>query len=179
MAELILIVEIDETLAQEYFDYAGAKIRDAREPFREVMHEVIFPAMREQMDSEGERSGDPWQELSEKYRLWKESSPWGGAPILELTGKMERALFDSHSYRATKDHLTYAPKSDYAHWHQGGGYVEGRPPQRKILELIFEDELHIEGIFENWLDELRTANPRRGSADLNYSPTIPLFDILG
>lgn len=176
MATILLSVDIDDATTQEWFTYAGYHIRDAREPLRDTMQDVIWPAIREQLDSQGSRSGDPYEQLSEKYAAWKELR-YPGEPILTLTGDMERALFHPRSYRVTRDSLYYHPNSDYAHWHQEGGYVEGRPPQRVIIELIPTDYQMIEAVFQSWLDDLRSTNIRRGS-DFS-AQSAPFIDILG
>lgn len=174
---VFLTIDIDDALAKEYFDYAGYKIRDARDPLKQVMHDVIFPAIREQLDTEGMRSGDPWPALNEKYREWKELN-YPGEPILRLTGALESELFAYHSYYITRSAIHYEPQSDYGHYHQTGGYVYGRPPQRVILDITGEDEVMIEGIFELWLDELRTFNRRRGAPIETFRPSLPGIDVL-
>lgn len=174
---ILLEIDIDEFTAQEWFTYAGYHIRDAREPLRTTMHDVIWPAIREQLDSQGGRSGRAYDPLSEEYGEWKELH-YPGQPILRLTGDMDRALFAPNSYRATRDSLRYRPQSDYAHYHQEGGYVEGRPPQRVIIELIPEDYHKMEGIFQSWLDELRFSNTRRPNTT-GDSSGIPDVNILG
>lgn len=173
---ILLHIEIDDAKAQEFFNYAGYKIRDAREPLRDTMLQVVWPAIRDQLASEGRRSGNPWPELSDKYREWKELNH-GSLPILYLEGDMWDALFDRNAYRVTRERLTYHPQNDYAHWHQEGGYIEGRPPQRTIIDLIPEDYDEIDMIFQDWLDELRTTNRARGtSVEFQSGPSI---DILG
>jgi hypothetical protein len=176
--EVILRVDIDIATADAYFLYAGYKIRDAREPLRDVMHEVVWPAIRGQLDEKGARSGAPWQELSEEYGAWKELR-YPGEPILRLTGAMERSLFDPFSYRVTMQNLTYRPLDEKVSWHQTGAERSrgGRLPQRVIVELTVEDYETVDDIFTEWLDELRTANARRGP--LGTPPGAPSIDILG
>lgn len=160
---VILSTDIDAGLAEAWFEYAGYKIRDAREPLDDVMHRVVWPAIREQLRTEGVRSGEKWPGLSTKYESWK-IQRYPGEPMLRLTHDMEKALFDSRSYRVTSDSLVYRPNDEKVAWHQEGADRERNVlPQRTIVELITEDYEDIEGIFQNWLDELRTANIRRGN----------------
>jgi hypothetical protein len=56
---------------QAWFKYAGYKARDAREPFRRIAFEVILPAIEEQFATEGDRSGDFWEDLTEPYGMYK------------------------------------------------------------------------------------------------------------
>lgn len=173
---LLLQIGIDEQKAQEYFTYAGYKIRDARDPLRDTMLRVVWPAIREQLATEGARGGTPWPELSAKYAAWKDLH-YGVLPVLYLEGAMWDALFDRQSYRVTRESLRYRPRNDYAHWHQDGGYIPGRPPQRTIIDLIPEDYDQVEIIFQDWLDELRVTNRARGNETGFLSG--PSIDILG
>jgi hypothetical protein len=170
---IILDIDIDTALAQAYFDYAGYHVRDARPPLTDVKNFVIIPAIRGQLSSRGVRGGKPYEPLSLDYEKRKAADGYGMEPILRRTGAMEMALFDEDAFHITSQHLDYEPDSEYAFWHQVGGYVFGRPPQREIIVLTTSDAEEIEDIFTIWLDDLRTANTRRGVPDANMRPGIP------
>ena len=180
MYPVILDIDIDTAQADAYFAYAGYKIRDAREPLRRSMLEVVFPAVREQLDTAGAHAGTPYQPLTTPYRGWKERH-YPGQPILRLTGDMERELFDPLSYRVTSDELIYRPKDPKVAYHQTGRNVSGKGgymPARPPVALSADDIGQIDDIFTEWLDELRLGNRARPNFTL---PGIgaPPINILG
>lgn len=179
MSWVILDIDVDTALADAWFEYAGYHIRDAREPLRRSMLEVVFPAIREQLDTSGAHAGTPYEPLADEYGAWKELA-YPGEPILRLTHDMERALFDPLSYRVTRDLLEYRPRDFKVAYHQEGreagakgGYMPARPP----VALSVGDVEEIETIFTDWLDELRVTNRRRGSDTFGAIP--PNINILG
>lgn len=179
MAVSFISVDVDDSRLQEFFAFAGYKARDLRDPLRESMDDVVIPAIREQIFSQGERSGQPYDPLNEEYELEKIDAVGFAVPILVRSGQMLADLTADSSYRVFKDHAVYNPESDYAHWHQTGGTTKGRPPRRVILNLIPEDEEHIQRIFEAWLAELRDANrARRGSGQMPSFNILDHFNIL-
>lgn len=171
---MIVRIEIDTAHAQAFFDYAGNKVRDAKEPLRNIRDWVIIPAIDDQLETEGGHGLSPWEPLSSEYERRKIADGYGDKPILERDGSMRKALLSKRAFRISRQELDFDPQYanpnvDYAGWHQGGGYVPGRPPQRTIIDLTVEDEEEIEMIFYDWLDELRTASDR--------SPTSEAFGI--
>lgn len=180
---MIVRIDVDSLQATAFFDYAGRKVRDARKPLRDVRDWVIIPAVTEQLDSEGDRGFYPWPDLSPKYEIRKDEDGYGDRPILEREGDMRRALLSKRAFIITRSELEYEPERanpevDYAGWHQGGGYVAGRPPQRTIVDLIPEDEEEIEMIFEAWLDDLREAGGREPDVNVSFGVT-DMIEILG
>lgn len=175
----ILDVSIDTHQVDDWFVYAGYKARDAREPLRESIQNVVVHAAREQILSEGSRSGQPYEALNEEYELEKIEAVGFAHPILVRTGKMLRDLDDRTAVRVHMHSAHWNPYNDYLHWHQTGGYVEGRPPQRVVVALTTEDYEDIQDIFENWLTDLRHTNRRRtGPAELPSFSVQDYFDIL-
>lgn len=177
MTVVVLEIDVDSATTHAWFQYAGYHIRDAREPLREVFDEVLLPGVEAQFDTEGESAGTPWEQLTEDYEARK-IAKYGFMPILEASGKGKRDIIGTPP-RITKMYLRWSPKSDYMHWHQSGGYVPGRPPQRPWLVITAEDELQIQGIFESWLDELRGGNTRRGAPDAGFLGAVPDITTLG
>lgn len=165
MPTVILEIDIDEALAQEYFEYAGYHVRDMRDPFRRVADEVILEAVEGQFNEKGARSGSPWPPLSDEYWEWKELN-YPGMPMLRLTDRMYNAMLnDPRAFHITRDSLRYAPRDPKVEFHQSGQSRErgGTLPPRRTVELIAEDYEQIQFIFQDWLDELRAANIRRGA----------------
>lgn len=171
--------ELHDSVMQEWFAYAGYKARDAREPFREIAYTVIRPGIVEQFATEGRRLyTEGWKPLSESYAKYKAKDGYGEKPILQRKGAMKDAMESWTAFRVHQHNLSYEPVvPDYAHWHQTGGYVEGQPPQRKIVDITTDDEIEIQYIFEKWLDDLRFDNRRRPNAAGGIS-LFPGFSVL-
>lgn len=174
-----LEVRVDTHEVDEFFAFAGFKARDQRDPLRESIEDVVHPAIKKQIASQGTRSGEPYQPLNEEYELRK-IEDWGFAiPILVASGQMLQDLTSDTSYRVFKSHAWYRPESEYAHYHQQGGRQRGRPPKRVILNLVPEDYEKIQDIFEAWLAELRDANrARRGRGSMPDFNIADSFSIL-
>jgi phage gpG-like protein len=163
-------VDVDDKQAIAFFEYAGYKTRDAREPLRKVAMEVIYPGIVEQFEEEGARTGG-WQPLNKKYLKQKAKDGYGDKPILERTGEMKDALLDPEAFHVYKTKLTYRPNApDRAVWHQQGRDDENYMPARPWLVITEEDNAQIRDIFTDWLDELRTSNPRRGGTEVYMGP---------
>lgn len=169
--------QVDDTTAQAWFTYAGYKIRDARLPLSRVAFEVIRPGIEEQFATEGARTGG-WRPLTFEYEYYK-TLQWGERPILEASGEGKRRMLAVSAFHIHKTSLVYDPDDPgYMHWHQTGGYVPGRPPQRQIVTITTEDEAKIEAIFMEWLDSLRRSNRARPNDVGNFGGPMPGFDIL-
>lgn len=175
----LLSVSFDSRELESWLAFAGFKARDLRDPLRKSLNEVVVPAIREQILSQGARSGDPYEGLNDDYEEEKMDAVGFTIPILVRSGQMLQDLTADTATRVFMDHAWYRPDNDYAHWHQTGGYVEGRPPQRVILDLIPEDYEEIQSIFNAWLAELRDANrTRRGPGTLPDFNIADSFNIL-
>lgn len=175
---MIVRATIDTSQIDQWVVFAGYKARDAREPIREALEHVVVPAIDEQIASQGSRSGDPYPDLSTKYMSDKIEEYGFAYPMLIASGQMMKDLHDDTAIRVFRDHGYYRPKNDYMQYHQEGGWIEGRPPQRVILDLITEDYDEIQDIFEAWLAELRDTNrARRGAGVMPSFDVADLFDI--
>lgn len=182
--ETFIRLDVDDAEMQEWFVYAGYKVRDARAPFARVAYDVIRTGIYEQFATEGERSGEPWEPLSEEYQRRKIQDGYGDKPILERTGSMKDDLTAFDAFQITREHMRYAPRAErqmarygkrYDHYHQTGGDIFGVPPRRQIADVTRDDMAQIEHIFTAWLDDLRTHNMRRPGS--SGASRIPFFDI--
>lgn len=174
-------IKVDDREVINFFEYAGYKTRDARDPLSKVAYEVIYPGIQIQFITEGARTGG-WQSLSTMYEKQKAADGYGAKPILERTGAMKKDLLDISAFRVTRTSMHYHPRDthrvaeygsgEYAEYLQQGRYDEHYMPPRPWLVVTPEDERKIYDIFYEWLDELRTANrSRRGTAV--YMGSIP------
>lgn len=173
---LSITIRIDDEQAQEYFAYAGYKIRDMRDPLRDVRDQVIRPAIREALDSEGESIGEVWPAYSEDYGTRKETSLYADEPMLTRTRTARAVLDNPAAYHITQTKLDYFIFSDYMYYHQSGEAMGGK--QRRWLDITTDDEYQIQGIFEAWLDELALANRRRGNPEYGRTFGVPNVEVL-
>lgn len=161
--------KVHDAQLQAFFAYAGYKARDLREPFRKIAFEVLLPGIAEQFATEGERSGEFWEDLSTPYDLYKELR-WGPKPILEASGAGKAALLNPGAFEIHAHSMRYSPDApEYMDYHQTG---TSKMPARPWLRITPDDELQMTDIFEDWLDDLRSANQRRGPVT-GYSGPIP------
>lgn len=115
-------------LALQRFDDFRPIFADWGEDFRRRQHSVFA--------GEGAFEGrSRWQELSPRYREWKEIR-YPGRGILERTQRMRLSLTDKthpdHVEEATQLELAIGTRVSYAIYHQRGG---AKLPQRKVIEL--------------------------------------------
>lgn len=157
---------------EAFFEYAGYKVRDMREPLTETK-DHIQSVMNLQFLTEGEYRSGGWVPLSPDYEEWKIAHSPGS--ILVLTDEMRQVVLSDGSWAVLTDEAEFYPLSEKAGWHQEGVLDRGRGgelPARPILELNEADYAYIEQVFVEWLDELRTANIRRGLPDASIRPAI-------
>jgi phage gpG-like protein len=107
-------------------DFA-AQIEDLTElwhRFADLMAEVET----ERWDSEGFGS---WPPLAASTLRQKH-----GGQLMVDTGALLASLTGSQAIKEiSPQRMVYGTDVDYAHWHQDGGYKEGRPPRRVILDV--------------------------------------------
>jgi hypothetical protein len=48
--------------------------------------------------------------------------------------------------------MSWGTGVEYAHWHQDGGSIPGRPPQRKVLDVRAEDRQKLERVMVTWIN---------------------------
>lgn len=159
-----------------FFEYAGYKTRDMREPLHEVKY-IIQESIDNRLENEG--YGE-WEPLTERYGEWKMlRAPM--APMLELSGEMRQVIDSEDAWRLTATTLTYDTMQadpglagQLPGFHQEGAERSkgGRLPARTILDLSEGDYEAMEQAFVDWLDGLRDANARRGFADASLRPSV-------
>src|SRR6185437_2709223 len=169
--ELFNARELGLSDAEEFFIYAGYRSADMREPLHRAKA-IIQMSMQGAFDTEGVSTGLPWVPLSDDYAAWKESSIWAGEPMLRLTHEMLDVVMSDEAWHITMENAIFSPPSEKAGWHQagvlgrhGGGRNHDGPnplPARPFLNLGDAEYGAIEEVFYQWLDDLRTANTRRG-----------------
>lgn len=170
---IVFSYKVNDAEAQEFFDYAGFKSRDMREPFERVLDFVrMFEAAV--FESEGEvLLGERWTELSDDY-LARKIAEWGPKPILRASDDL--FLLAITEGRAYTTGVTYEVDAvsdrgfDYGEAHMSG---TNRMVPRPWFGWTEDHEEYTRFVFEEWLDELREANARRGPAEPNARPEPP------
>lgn len=77
-----------------------------------------------------------WPPLAESTVLQK-----GSAEILVDSGDLRDSLVDpGRAARTTSKTMEWGTDADFAHWHQEGGTIEGRPPERQVIPDPFPVE---------------------------------------
>lgn len=90
--------------------------------FNDTMDEIV----QEQFSSHGHGA---WPPLAESTLQQKGAHGFSSEPLVR-TG----TLLDSfHALTMAPQQFIYGTDVEYAHWHQDGGYVAGRPPQRQEI----------------------------------------------
>jgi len=115
----------------------------------------ILPYLRRQSELQfstlGGRSGDEWQELSDRYAQWK-AVHYPGQPILKASGEMFRSLIEEGNADTIADvtpgQLDYGTRNPKAGYHQTGG---GRLPARVVLAVTNEDREAIQNAARAYL----------------------------
>lgn len=87
---------------------------------------------------------------------WSPNTRVHGDRLLHLTGALEESLVDPGQavLEESAMSMTWGTGVEYAGYHQDGGSVPGRPPQRVILELRGEDRARIEPEIVGWLNQV-------------------------
>lgn len=121
-------------------------------PLWERFERVLSEVGKERFDSEGygEWQGLAASTIDQRIRLG-----FGAGPILRRTGDLRDSLVDpARASRKSPRTMTWASDSDYAGYHQDGGSIPGRPPQRVVLELRVEDRRRLETQMVSWVNEI-------------------------
>lgn len=132
-----------------------------------------YAGMLEASDIYHQSQRDRFASASEEDGTWKPLAPStvkqhaaiGDSPphILHLTGDLEDSLQRSHEdhvLEITDNSVIEGTNNEYAHFHQTGGDVAGRPPQRTVY---VPPESNI-------LDDMKTAIVRGIADTLGVNP---------
>lgn len=180
---ILISYNVDDREAQAFFDYAGYKTRDMREPLERVLRFVRAFEM-EVFASEGEALlGHQWDELSDnppgRGYLSRKERERPGQTILRYDDDLWLQAISAG--RTTVDSLTYEVTAqnkrgfDYGEAHMTG---TDKMPARPWFGWTQSHEEFTQYVFELWLDELRTANARRGEINSGARPQAPSIDFI-
>lgn len=118
------------------FERAGDAIADFGKFVFPKLEPVFEAAVEAQLAGEGVGPSGPYAPLSPSYAEWKESNA-PGMPILQLTGRMARALTQGSSPEAWRqwsasDFSFGTTGVEYASFHQTG---TGKMPRRALFDF--------------------------------------------
>lgn len=106
----------------------------------------------ERFDSEG--YGE-WPPLAESTIRDRARRGFAAGPILQRTRNLRDSLVDpARASRTTPRTMTWGTDVDYAIFHQDGGSIPGRPPQRTVLDLRVQDRRRLETQMVSWVNEI-------------------------
>ena len=87
-------------------------------------------------------NGPGWAALAASTVAGKEAKGQDSSKILVATGALRAAMTSAAPGTVTDItpvEIYVGTDIDYAHWHQDGGTIAGRPPQRPLVDLSEED----------------------------------------
>lgn len=121
------------------------------DPLWDRFKPVMAAIEEQQFATEGH--GD-WPALADSTIRQKAALGFPPDPLIR-TGALRRSLTDpGQAARTTPRSMTWGTDVAYAHWHQDGGSIPGRPPQRKVIDLTVEDRRRFEREMLSWVNQL-------------------------
>jgi phage gpG-like protein len=114
-------------------------------PLWELFKPVMSEIEEEQFASQGHGEWPPLAESTLRYK--------SGGEMLVESGALKSSLVDPGQAAQTGPmQMTWGTDVEYAHWHQDGGTIAGRPPQRKVLDVRAEDRQKLERVMVTWIN---------------------------
>lgn len=158
---LVTIWESDARQTEAFFEYAGYKARDMREPLRESASDFM-DSVQDAFDTEGASvEGFRWPEVSAAWRRQKDKRGGTAELLLRFNDKLIEAATSGRSVHVTQTHMEYILRFPaYAAVHQFGWPGKNIPP-RPYIAVNQELEEKVRQNFLWWLEETKAANARR------------------
>lgn len=89
--------------------------------------------------------GPDWPELAQSTLDERSRYGYGDLPMMQRTQTLFHSLTEANSegsiFRHEIDGFTIGTEVPYAHFHQTGGAVDGRPPRRALVNLSVGDRV--------------------------------------
>lgn len=96
---------------------------DRFKPLMSELEEEVF----------GSHGFGAWPALAESTQRQKAALGYPG-DIMVRTGRLRESLINPGQAARTSAHeMEWGTSVDFAHWHQEGGSIEGRPPERELI----------------------------------------------
>lgn len=166
-----IIWRVDTSQAERYFEIAGYRARNMRDPLQEsraiLLHHIAMT-----FETEGDWAGVEWPELNADYEAWKEKHRPGRPKLVFDRELVNAAISRRTTHIEGNDTLRYELEVPaYADAHQDGAtWVQfnhkGQPVVHKLPARPFVVETEaltaqIEAAFIAWLARTRSANRSR------------------
>jgi phage gpG-like protein len=145
-------VSIDNTKALKALGNIADVLRNQKEYkiFNNLANVLARSWWAETFELQGARRGhDAWVPLSEAYYEYKLKNGFGlynGEPWI-MVGESGHLQASPEIVEEGLDYLSFGTKVPYAHFHQEGGEIPGRPPQRELFFVTDQDKAEM----KDWL----------------------------
>jgi hypothetical protein len=177
-----VVYELDTDDAERFFEYAGYMARRIETPLHRVRRSLL-ERIEECFDQERSPDGVPWDDLAPSYKTEKESIYGHIYPMLVGDGTLRRKAISPRSTSISNfggegelDYyldVEYAAAQNFGGWWDSGGIdshgdptpARQHPPPRPFFDLAGFDHI-VEGIFFEWLEEIKAGNKSRRGLDL-------------
>lgn len=88
------------------------------------------------------------------WPAWSPNTRVHGSDLLVLTGALKGSLTSESAAQTSAMEMVWSTDVPYAHWHQDGGAIPGRPPVRKVIDLRGEDIVKFQMAMVQWINEV-------------------------
>jgi len=166
MARAFIEVYGDEIVAQEMFSTAD-RAKDMK-PFWPAVQDRLHDIEREQFDSMGSRSGNPWPPLAQST-LWQKFREGENLAMMRATDELYNSLtgLTSHSVRGMGDDYFIFGSTANAMGPQQDHPAGANYPERLPIDLSQQDELEFAEMMLNYIigtiDRRGRLLPQRGT----------------
>lgn len=121
-------------------------------PLWDKFKPVMSAIEQERFDTEGHGQ---WPALADSTIQDRLKHGYSAGPILQRTRDLADSLIDPNRAAQTGPrHMIWGTDVAYAHYHQDGGTVAGRPPRREILDIRVDDRRKLEQAQVQWINEI-------------------------
>jgi len=94
-----------------------------------------------------------WTSLKESTLKYKERKGYGNTPLVN-TGDLKEALKNSKVASSWNRGIIFKINIDYASYHNDGGEIDGRPPQRQFIGNSYELNKKIKKVIKHELKRI-------------------------
>jgi len=96
-----------------------------------------------------------WPALADATLRDRARRGFAAGPILQRTRNLKDSLVDPvRAAQTTARTMTWGTDVPHAGYHQDGGSIAGRPPQRVVLEIRADDRRRLETQMVSWVNDV-------------------------
>ena len=115
--------------------------------FKPIMREIE----EQQFATEGHGE---WPPLADSTLRQKAALGYPPDPLIRTRTLYDSLTDPSRAAQTTPRSMVWGTDVPYAHYHQDGGSIAGRPPRRPVLDLTVEDRRRFERTMLSWINKL-------------------------